>query len=42
METKIEQLKALREKAENNGDARLKESLDRKIKLLSNSKTVTK
>jgi hypothetical protein len=42
MKAKIEKLKDLRRKAEKNGDERLKESLDNKIKSLSNSKTVTK
>lgn len=42
MEAKIEKLKELKRKAEKNGDTRLKESLENKIKALSNSKTVTK
>ncbi len=42
MESKLEKLKALRRKAEKNGDERLKDSLDNKIKILSNAKTVTK
>lgn len=42
MEAKIEKLKDLRRKAEKNGDERLKESLDNKIKALSNYKTVIK
>lgn len=42
MKTKIENLKALKEKAENKGDTRLAKSLAKKIELLSNSKTVTK
>lgn len=42
MESKIESLKALKLKAEKSGNVRLKESLEAKIKLLSNAKTVTK